>query len=112
MERQAPRGVQVTVRPLPGRARPYLIPVDHWGNQVAAAVLTEVYGKPPYYTRLGGSVPVCELFLSALEAYMVSFGFALEDEQFHAPDEFFRLSSFERGPLAYGKLLSHLGQYQ
>jgi hypothetical protein len=29
--------------------------------------------------------PVCELFLSALEAYMESFGFALEDEQFHAP---------------------------
>jgi acetylornithine deacetylase/succinyl-diaminopimelate desuccinylase-like protein len=111
MKRQAPRGVQMTVRPLPGRARPYLIPADQWGNQVAAAVLTELYGKPPYHMRLGGSVPVCELFLSTLGAYMVSFGFGLDDEQFHAPDEFFRLSSFERGPLAYGKLLTQLGAY-
>jgi acetylornithine deacetylase/succinyl-diaminopimelate desuccinylase-like protein len=105
VERQAPRGVQVTVRPLPGRARPYLIPADNWGNRVAAEVLTEVYGKAPYHTRSGGSVPICELFLSSLGAYMVSFGFGLDDEQFHAPNEFFRLSSFERGPLAYGKLL-------
>jgi acetylornithine deacetylase/succinyl-diaminopimelate desuccinylase-like protein len=111
MKRQAPRGVQMTVRPLPGRARPYLIPADQWGNQVAAAVLTELYGKPPYHMRLGGSVPVCELFLSTLGAYMVSFGFGLDDEQFHAPDEFFRLSSFERRPLAYGKLLTQLGAY-
>jgi acetylornithine deacetylase/succinyl-diaminopimelate desuccinylase-like protein len=111
VKRQAPRGVQVTVRPLPGRARPYLIPADHWGNQVAAAVLTELHGKPPYHMRLGGSVPVCELFLSTLGAYMVSFGFGLDDEQVHAPDEFFRLSSFERGPLAYGKLLTQLGAY-
>ena len=78
---------------------------------MAAAVLPELYGKPPYYMRLGGSVPVCELFLSNLGAYMVSFGFGLDDEQFHAPDEFFRLSSFERGPLAYGKLLTQLGAY-
>ncbi|MEO7019225.1 MAG: M20/M25/M40 family metallo-hydrolase, partial [Ktedonobacteraceae bacterium] len=105
-----PPGVQATVRPLPGTAKPYLVPVDHWGSQAAAAVLTEVYGKAPYIMRVGGSIPVCELFLSMLDAYTINFAFGLSDEQFHAPDEFFRLSSFRRGPVAYGKLLHRLGE--
>jgi acetylornithine deacetylase/succinyl-diaminopimelate desuccinylase-like protein len=110
VERYTPPGVRTTVRLLPGAARPYLIPVNHWGNRVAEAVLTEVYGKAPYYIRLGGSIPVCELFLDRLGAYTVNFGFALMDEQFHAPNEFFRLSSFRRGPVAYGRILHRLGE--
>jgi acetylornithine deacetylase/succinyl-diaminopimelate desuccinylase-like protein len=110
VERHTPAGVRVTVRPLPGTARPYLIPVDHWGNRAAEAVLTELYGKAPYYVRQGGSIPVCELFLSMLGASTVNFAFGLMDEQIHAPDEFLRLSSFRRGPIAYGRLLYRLGQ--
>ncbi|GAC1641207.1 MAG: dipeptidase [Ktedonobacteraceae bacterium] len=110
VKQYTPSGVQVTVSPLPGTAKPYLIPLEHWGNRAAEAVLKEVYGKSPYSIRLGGSIPVCELFLSILGAYTVSFGFALMDEQIHAPDEFFRLSSFRRGPVAYGKLLHKLGE--
>ncbi len=108
VKKHTPPGVQATVRPLPGAARAYLIPMDHWGNQAAAAVLQDVYGKKPYFMRLGGSIPVCELFLNTLGAYTVNFGFTLMDEQIHAPDEFFRLSSFRRGPVAYGKMLHQL----
>ena len=110
VERNTPAGVRVTVRPLPGAARPYLVPVDHWGNQAAAAVLTELYGKTPYITRLGGSIPVCGLFLRELGAYTVNFAFGLMDEQIHAPNEFLRLSSFRRGPVAYVRLLQRLGE--
>ncbi|MGH2479209.1 MAG: M20/M25/M40 family metallo-hydrolase, partial [Ktedonobacteraceae bacterium] len=110
VEKQTPPGVHVTVRQLPGSALPYLIPLDHWGNQAAAAVLTEIYGKTPYYMRVGGSIPVCELFSSILGVYTVGFAFALQDEQAHAPNEFFRLSSFQRGQMAYCKLLHHLGE--
>jgi acetylornithine deacetylase/succinyl-diaminopimelate desuccinylase-like protein len=109
VERHTPAGVRVTVRPLPGAANPYLIPMDHWGNQAAEAVLSEVYGKEPFVTRIGGSIPVCGHFLNLLGAYTVNFAFGLMDEQIHAPDEFFRLSSFRRGPVAYGKLLHRLG---
>jgi acetylornithine deacetylase/succinyl-diaminopimelate desuccinylase-like protein len=108
VERNTPPGVRVTVRPLPGAAKPYLIPLDHWGNRAAEAVLTEMYGKAPYLLRLGGSIPVCEIFLSVLGAYTVDFAFGLLDERMHAPDEFFRLSSFRRGQVAYGKLLYEL----
>ena len=102
--------MRTTVRLLPGTAKPYLIPVDHWGNQAATTVLTELYDKTPYITRLGGSIPVCGLFLRELGAYTVNFAFGLMDEQIHAPDEFLRLSSFRRGPLAYGRLLHRLRQ--
>ena len=45
-----------------------------------------------------------------LGASTVNFAFGLMDEQIHAPDEFLRLSSFRRGPVAYGRLLHRLGQ--
>lgn len=109
VERNVPPGVKVTVYQLPGTARPYLVPADHPGNQAATDVLTELYGKPPYHIRVGGSVPVCELFQNHMGVYTVGFGFALDDEQFHAPNEFFRLGSFERGQKAYCMLLERLG---
>ena len=111
VQKFTPPGVHATVRPLPGLAQPYLIPMDHWGNAAAGAVLQEVYGKTPYFMRLGGSIPVCGLFLNTLNAYTISFGFTLMDEQIHAPNEFFRLSSFRRGPIAYARLLHQLAQH-
>jgi acetylornithine deacetylase/succinyl-diaminopimelate desuccinylase-like protein len=110
VEQHAPRGVAVSLRPLPGRARPYLMPADHPGNHAAHRVLAELYQREPFYTRLGGTLPVCDLFLRNLGAYTVFFAFGLEDEHFHAPDEFFRLSSFKRGQQAYCMLLEQLGQ--
>lgn len=41
---------------------------------------------------------------------MVNFAFGLKDENIHAPDEFFRLASFERGQQAYGLMLEQLGK--
>ncbi|MCW5851480.1 MAG: dipeptidase [Anaerolineae bacterium] len=105
-----PPGVKVEVRPLAFRAYPYLMPADFPGNEAARDVLREVYGREPYAIRMGGSVPVTEIFLRHLKAYSVSFGFGLNDEGFHAPDEFFRLVSFERGQVAYCKLLERLGR--
>jgi acetylornithine deacetylase/succinyl-diaminopimelate desuccinylase-like protein len=102
--------VRVLVTPLPFIARPYLIARDHWANAIAGEVLTEAYGKRPYFIRLGGSVPVAELFLSLLHVYTVTFGFGLKDENIHAPNEFVRISSFERGQQAWVSLLERLGE--
>ena len=112
VEKHAPPGVKMTVTQQCSPVPAYLIPEDHPGNQAAYAVLEEVYGKAPYYTRLGGTLPVCSFFLSKLDVYTVVFAFALEDENAHAPDEFFRLTSFERGQKAYCKLLELLSQQE
>jgi acetylornithine deacetylase/succinyl-diaminopimelate desuccinylase-like protein len=109
VEKHRARGAKTVARRLPGSAKPYLMPVDHPGNRAAHAVLEELYGKPPLYVRTGATLPVSAMFLDILGAYTVSFGFGLEDEQFHAPNEFFRLASFERGQRAYCMLLERLG---
>ena len=51
------------------------------------------------------------MFLDKLSAHTVMFAFGLDDECIHAPNEFFRLQSFERGLQAYGLLLEELATY-
>jgi len=108
IEKHTPPGVKVTVVPNPSVADPFLIPYDHPGNLVAVDVHRKIFGKEPYYARMGGSIPVCGIFLKELGAYTVNFAFGLNDENIHGPDEFFRLKSFSRAQLAYGMLLKQL----
>ncbi len=110
VEAHAPAGVKVNVNTLPNASLAYLMPADHPGNEAAREVLTELYGKEPYYVRSGGSIPVCMLFLNTLGVYTVNFAFALDDEKQHSPNEFFRLSSFDKGQGAYCQLLHRLGK--
>jgi acetylornithine deacetylase/succinyl-diaminopimelate desuccinylase-like protein len=108
--RYAPVGAKASVKKLAGSADPFIIPYDHRGNQAARVVLKELYGKEPYAARTGGTIPVCGLLLKFLGAHLVNFAFGLEDENLHAPDEFFRISSFKRGLRAYGMILEELGR--
>lgn len=105
-----PPGVVAEVRQNPGQANPYLLPAGHNATAVAAQVLHEVYGRAPYVTRLGGSIPVMSTLLDVLGVHAVMFGFSHDDENLHAPDEFFRLEAFRRGQTAYGRLLERLGR--
>ncbi len=110
VKQHAPPGVRVEVAPLSIQGRPYSISADHWGNRAAAAVLKELYGREPYQTRSGGSIPITGVFQEQLGVDTISFGFGLEDENIHAPDEFFRLASFRRSQVAYCNLLEKLGE--
>jgi acetylornithine deacetylase/succinyl-diaminopimelate desuccinylase-like protein len=112
IEKHTPPGVKVALDLNPSTADPYLIPFDHPGNQAAAHVHKDLFGKEPYYARMGGSIPVCGIFLKELGAYTVNFAFGLKDENVHGPDEFFRLKSFSRAQLAYGMLLEQLSKYE
>jgi acetylornithine deacetylase/succinyl-diaminopimelate desuccinylase-like protein len=112
IEKHTPPGVKVAVDPNPSTADPYLIPFDHPGNQAAAEVHKELFDQEPYYARMGGSIPVCGIFLKELDAYTVNFAFGLNDENVHGPDEFFRLKSFSRAQLAYGMLLEQLSKFE
>ena len=103
-------GVRVTITQLPGQAYPYLMPADHPANKLVGAVLTEMYGNPPHYVRMGGSVPVLMAFLRQLGVYTVTLAFALEDERHHAPDEFLRLASFEKGKIAFGQVWERIAE--
>lgn len=108
VERHTPPGVRVKTTILENGALPYLMPADHPGNLAARDILVEEYGEEPFLARSGGSIPVTAMFLESLGAYTVSFGFALNDERQHSPNEFFRLANFQRGQRAYCKLLYRL----
>ena len=103
-----PAGVRVNVSSLGADAKPYTVSANHPGNRAAHSVLKELYGAEPYLTRMGGTIPVCALFKDALRADTVIFAFGLHDERTHAPDEFYRISSFRRAQRAYGMLLERL----
>ncbi len=104
-----PPGVTAEVTQNPGRADPFLLPPGHNATAIAGNVLRQVYGREPYRTRMGGSIPVMTTLLEHLGVHGVMFGFSHDDENLHAPDEFFRLDAFRRGQTAYGKLFEALG---
>ncbi len=110
IERTAPSGVRVTATRAENGAVPYRIPKDHTGLEVAASILEDLYGKPPLRVGMGGTIPVNGIFLRELKACTIVFAFGLPDERQHSPNEFFRLSSFERGQRAYAMILEKLGE--
>jgi acetylornithine deacetylase/succinyl-diaminopimelate desuccinylase-like protein len=112
VEKQTLPGIELSVRPLSSRADPYVMPPEHPGNQAARKVLRALFGKEPYFARMGGSIPICGLLLKQLGAYTVNFAFGLKDENIHAPNEFFRLASFERGQKAYCMILEELSRLE
>ena len=110
VEANIPPGVTIDIEALPGSANPLLIPNGHNSSEIAGKVLRELYGKEPYQIRVGGSIPVMSIFLEELGVHPTMFAFGLEDEQVHAPNEFFRLSSFKKGQVAYCMLLEEFGK--
>ncbi|MCC6170247.1 MAG: dipeptidase [Caldilineaceae bacterium] len=110
VQKATPPGVKVNIRRFENSAVPYLMPADHPGNAAARRVHLRLYGKEPFYVRSGGSIPVLNMFLTSLGAYTVNFGFGLPDENIHSPNEFWRLSSFDRAQQAYCLLLHELVQ--
>ena len=108
VQQVAPPGVRTTVVPGAGLADPYLLPLSHPGVKILADSYQELYGRDPIYIGSGGTIPVTAAMLEELGVYSLVFGFCARDEQIHAPNEFFRLSSFALAQEAYGILFHKL----
>jgi acetylornithine deacetylase/succinyl-diaminopimelate desuccinylase-like protein len=104
-----PPGLRARLERLAGSADPFLVPSGHNSSTLAGEVLTEVYGRAPFITRSGGSIPVMTMLLGELGVHATVFAFGMADENLHAPNEFFRLSNFRTGQTAYCRLLERLG---
>lgn len=109
LEQHTPPGVRLSIHRERHDALPYQIPADHPGLAVADAVLREVYGQAPVRVRMGGTLPVSELFLRILGIYTVFFSFSTADEDFHAPNEFFRVHRLHEGLAAWATYWAKLG---
>ena len=91
-------------------ALPYNLPSDHATIKLVSDVLFDIYGKQPVVVGNGASIPILSIFLKNLERYSVTMGFALDDENLHAPNEFLRLKNFNRGQLAFALLISKFNE--
>ncbi|HEV2281804.1 MAG TPA: dipeptidase [bacterium] len=108
--RHAPAGVMVTVTRSKGKARPYLMPAEHPSLAAAARALRATYGKDPVRVRVGGTLPVSDLVRRELGTWLVFFAFGEPDNLVHAPNEFLRLQTFDRGTRAYVRFFDELGR--
>lgn len=79
--------------------------------RAARAVLHREYDREPVHVRLGASVPITAVFKEMLGVDTLMFGYNLPDEDVHAPNEFFRLSSIEEGTRGWTLLLDELGRF-
>ncbi len=110
LQTHTPPGVTLTLHRDKHDALPYQIPADHPGLRVAETVLRTVYDQEPVRVRMGGTLPVSELFLRILDIYTVFFSFSTADEDFHAPNEFFRIHRLHDGLAAWATYWSMLSE--
>jgi acetylornithine deacetylase/succinyl-diaminopimelate desuccinylase-like protein len=103
-------GVAITFSPERGGTPAPTLPEDHPLLLTAARVLERLHAQKPIPVRSGGTLPVSAIFREMLGIDTLAYGLAMPDEDVHAPNEFFRLSSFDEGLRSWPMLLSELGR--
>jgi acetylornithine deacetylase/succinyl-diaminopimelate desuccinylase-like protein len=103
LETHVPTGVTLSVGGERHAARPYRIPSDHPGLVTAERVLEQVYAKKALRVRMGSTLPVSDLFKRLLGIDTVFFSFSTADEDFHSPNEFFRVHRLHEGLEAWAR---------
>ena len=81
---------------------PYLLAVER--------VIASVHGQKPLRVGVGGTLPISAMAKETLGLETVMLSYAIADERIHAPNEFFRLSSFDDGLLAWARLPAELSR--
>ena len=77
---------------------------------IAEDILTDVLGAKPLRVAMGATIPIGEVFAQHLNVGTIFFSFSTSDEDYHAPNEHFRLSSFRTGQIAWARLFDRLAQ--
>jgi acetylornithine deacetylase/succinyl-diaminopimelate desuccinylase-like protein len=103
LKTHCPPSVQLKITTDKKGAFPYAIPTDHVGLEMAKRVLKTVDGRDPIAARMGGTLPIADTFKQILGLEIVFFSFSTGDEDFHAPNEFFRLARFKKGLEAWAR---------
>jgi acetylornithine deacetylase/succinyl-diaminopimelate desuccinylase-like protein len=111
-EKTAPASVTVKVTEHHG-GEPVVVPTDSIGYRAASKAMEETYGKKPVPTRGGGSIPIVALFKKELGLDSILFGFGLDSDALHSPNEHYGLFNYYKGietiPLFY-KYFSELSK--
>ena len=110
LEANVPPGTRLSISPSEHGARATHIAVNHFALKAADAALLAVYGVRPLIVRMGGTVPISELFQRHMGLGTVFFSFSTADEDYHAPNEFFRVHRLHEGLEAWARYWAILGE--
>jgi len=108
VQKHCPPGAKVEVEPIPGSAKPFVLDRSDPVNIAAGEVLEELYGKKPYITRSGGTIPATGIFQDILGVDTINFAWSMPGSGAHAPNEWYRLEDYELGRVGYAMLLERL----
>lgn len=92
----APESVKVVVKPHHG-GEPVVTPTDSKEYLAASRAMEKTYGKKPIPTRGGGSIPIVALFKKELGLSSVLFGFGLDSDALHSPNEHYGVVNYFKG---------------
>lgn len=102
----APPYVQVKVMPLHG-GEAAVTPTDSTAYQAASMAMEETFGKKPIPTRGGGSIPIVALFEEELGLKTILFGFGLDSDNIHSPNEHYGVFNYMAGIRSIPKFFRH-----
>ncbi len=92
----APSTVKVKVSRHHG-GQPYVTPTESAGYEAAFKAMQDNFGKTPVPTRGGGSIPIVALFEKELGLKSILFGFGLDSDALHSPNEHYGVFNFMKG---------------
>ncbi|HEY5490740.1 MAG TPA: dipeptidase [Gemmatimonadaceae bacterium] len=110
LEAHVPSGTRLSVMPGDHGTPAAHIESGHYALKAAASALQAVYGVPPLLVRMGATVPIMELFKRYMGIDTVYFSFSTADEDYHAPNEFFRVHRLHEGLEAWARYWEILGE--
>jgi len=95
-ERNTPETMTLTFTDLHG-GHGAIVDTTAPAMQAAKEAMRGVFGRDPYFTREGGSIPVVAAFKRLLGLDTVLMGFGLDSDSIHSPNEKFGLDRFAQG---------------
>jgi acetylornithine deacetylase/succinyl-diaminopimelate desuccinylase-like protein len=110
LETRVPPGTRLSLSLADHGSRAAHIDANHFALQAADRALQATYGVRPLVVRMGGTVPIAELFQRHMQLDTVFFSFSTADEDFHAPNEFFRVHRLHEGLEAWARYWDILGE--
>lgn len=105
-EKIAPPGIKVVVTPHHG-GEAAVTPIDSAAYLAASKAMEDTYGKKPIPTRGGGSIPIVALFEQELGLKTVLFGFGLDSDNIHSPNEKFGVFNYLQGIRSIPRFFHH-----
>ena len=108
-EAHTPPTMRLTFEELHG-GMPVLMDTAGPAMQAAKTALAETYGREPYFTREGGSIPVVADLKRILGVDAVLLGFGLTTDSIHSPDEHFGLDRYHEGIETIVRFWDHYGR--